>query len=141
MKTFVSLIIILLTFISCVGQKVYQKIPKENYQLLTTFSAQYELSGTHFFKNETELNNMYATLPKDYKKSLPRFVIDYEQNQIILIPHKHINSYNIESITGNEKIYNLHLTPIKGINQIQDSSNLLMMIVPKSVKKILVKTK
>jgi len=52
-----------------------------------------------------------------------------------------MNSYNIDSITGNEKIYNLHLTPIKGINQTQDSSNLLMMIVPKSVEKILVKTK
>lgn len=138
MKTFISFIVILI-FISCVSQIVNEKIPKENYQLLTTFSAQYELPRTHFFVNETQLNTMYATLPKDYNKSLSRFVIDFEQNQIILILQKHINSYNVDSITGNEKIYNLHLTPIKGINQTQDLSNLLMMIVPKSVKKILVK--
>lgn len=134
--SFAFIIFISALFYHCTAQKNVQIIEPSNYRLVTNFTVKNNFSKTQFIKNDVNLKNFYATLEKKYLKSPPRIMVDYSKNNVAIIPQNHINSYNIDSVSGNETMYQLHLSLIKNIKVENDSSNLLMMIVPKNIKNV-----
>lgn len=137
---FICLIFLSITtiFCSCFAQKNLTKISENDYQLVTNFIVNYNDLPTHFIKNEMELKNFYNTLKKRYSKSPPRIVVDYSKNNVALINYKHISSYDLDSVTSHKTIYYLHLTKMNQNNYEKDSSNLLMMIVPKHITDVVI---
>lgn len=139
MKNIITLIFLInLSYISCNAQ--LNSIKTNNYKLITTFSSTTNYPEFFFITNEKDLKDLYKSIIDPYKKSLPRTVIDFNKNKIALIKKEHINAYNIDSISTYKNQYEINLSPIKGYNIKNDSTNLLMMTVPKAVEKIIVKT-
>ncbi|WP_282630369.1 hypothetical protein [Empedobacter sedimenti] len=139
MKFIYTTIIIVTIFLSsCSAQKNLTKVNQNDYQIVTNFVVKYNGLSTHFMINDTQLKNFYKTLKKEYQKSPPRVVIDYTKHHVALVNYKHINSYNIDSISGKKNAYYLHLSQINNIDYKKDSSNLLMMIVPKKITSVVV---
>lgn len=139
MKNIITLIFLInLSYISCNAQ--LNSIKTNNYKLITTFSSTTNYPEILFITNEKDLKDLYKSIIDPYKKSLPRTVIDFNKNKIALIKKEHINAYNIDSISTYRNQYEINLSPIKGYNIKNDSTNLLMMTVPKAVEKIIVKT-
>lgn len=125
-------------FLGCSAQKKYDTVSNNNYKLITTFSFENK-NETHFLNNETDLKNFYNNLNQTFKKSLPRKVVNFDERKIALVYKNHINSFNIDSISGNDKIYQINLSQIKNINLENDHSNFLMIEIPKSIEKITLK--
>ncbi|WP_313578712.1 hypothetical protein [Chishuiella sp.] len=139
MKNIITLIFLInLSYISCNAQ--LNSIKTNNYKLITTFSSTTNYPEILFITNQKDLKDLYKSIIDPYKKSLPRTVIDFNKNKIALIKKEHINAYNIDSISTYRNQYEINLSPIKGYNIKNDSTNLLMMTVPKAVEKIIVKT-
>jgi hypothetical protein len=128
-------------FYSCTAQKNLQLIESSQYQLVSNFTLDTNTNTTRFIKNENDLKEFYSSLKKEYKKSIPRKVVDFTKNQVALVPFDQINTYNIDSISGNEELYQLNLSLIKGIHLNNNQSNVLMIIVPNKIKTITVKNK
>lgn len=135
---YTTILLVTILLISCSTQKNLTKVDEKDYQIVTNFVVKYNGVSTHYMINETQLKNFYKTLKKEYQKSPPRVVIDYTKHHVALVNHKHINSYNIDSISGKKNSYYLHLSQINNVDYKKDSSNLLMMIVPNNITHVVV---
>lgn len=138
MKKYLYILILFTCFFGCSAQKKYKTINEDNYSLIATFSLN-EKNSTYFLKNEIELKDFYKSLNNQYVKSVPRITVDFTKNQVAMVQKDHIDSYNIDFISGTDKIFQVNLSLLSGINSENDSSNFLMIVIPKTIKKITTK--
>ncbi|WP_333662697.1 hypothetical protein [Chishuiella changwenlii] len=138
MKKYIYILISFICIFGCSAQKKYQTINENDYNLISTYSLD-RINKTHFLKNETELKNFYKSLDESFIKSAPRIVVDFDEKQVVLVYKNHIDSYNLDFISGNDKIYQLHLSLLEGIELENDPSNFLMIVVPKTIEKVTIK--
>ena len=125
-------------FFNCTAQKSHTKVSNDEYQFVTNFNVDYNDTGNHYMINNEQLNNFYQILKKTYPKSPPRIQIDYSKNKVALLNFKHVSSYDIDSVTKKKSTYYLHLTRTNA-NFKQDSTNLMMLIIPNHINNVVVK--
>jgi len=138
MKKYIYILISFICIFGCSAQKKHKPVNENDYTLISTFSLD-EINKTHFLKNETELKNFYNSLDKSFMRSAPRIVVDFNEKQVALVYKNHFDSYNLDFISGTDKIYQLHLSLLEGIELENDPSNFLMIVVPKTIEKVTIK--
>jgi len=140
MKNIIALLLLInLTFISCNAQ-LNNSVKTNDYKLITTFKSKNNYPTISFISNEKDLKEMYRSIIDPYKKSLPRTIIDFNENKIALIKKENIDAYNIDSISVYKNQYEINLSQIKGYNSNNKSTDLLMISIPKRIEKIIIKT-
>ncbi|WP_313375524.1 hypothetical protein [Chishuiella sp.] len=141
MKKIIALLLLLINlgFISCSAQ-LKNRVKTNNYKLISTFRSKNNYPTISFISNEKDLKEMYRSIIDPYKKSLPRTIIDFNENKIALIKKENIDAYNIDSISVYKNQYEINLSKIKNYNLNDNSTNLLMISIPKGIEKIIIKT-